>query len=203
VTARDAPPAASPGVDERLQAWLAERGIDEPRRVARATSSTLVVSKVDDGFFERLSVTLERVAGLFEPATHAAAYGLVTTARPGLPRAEAWRVGVEGILRDAEAAGFVDAAQRAEIMGGIDSVSAIVDALMWSAPPAGEAWTPSDADKSAFRQLLDDFDHGSPLFTRHYGDFEGRQVVNRCPGGGFARRFVRLAWATCTGEEGI
>ena len=51
---------------------------------------------------------------------------------------------------------------------------------------------------TAYAEALARMDDDSSIFTRYYGDFEGRRVENHCPGARVARRLIAQAWGICT-----
>jgi hypothetical protein len=180
-----------------IEAWLASHPHGPGRRVARITSRGVLVSKFEPGFFERLDATLTDVPALFDIETVRAAYR--AAAAPGVSRAEAWRLGVSSLLDNIRGEGRIDARQHAEAMAGVDSVSALLDAALWTDPGATVEWTPTSAEIAALDELAQRLAPDGDLFTRHYGSFEGTPVTNHCPGSRYARRFFEMARTIVTG----
>jgi hypothetical protein len=179
---------------EEFEAWLREAaGAMGPRRLAHAGRRTILVSKFEEGFFERLEAALQRLPALFDEQAVTVAYRTAAGMGRAASRAEAWRLAMESILRRAEASGTVDARQRAEVMAGVDSVAALLGAVTWTDPGPGSPWTPTPAETSAIAELRARLAPDGDLFTRHYGAFEGVPVVNQCPGSRYARRFLEMA----------
>ena len=179
----------------RFEAWLRERGIEGSRRIVRQSESALLVSKFGPGFAARLHEAIDRVPELFDPSVISAGYRLNDSATP---RVEAWRLAVKGLLADLGPKRGLDPDQLAEIRAGTDSVAALLDSALWSGPTVGAAWTPSESERTAYREALARMDDESSIFTRYYGEFEGRRVENHCPGSQVARRLFQQAWEICS-----
>jgi hypothetical protein len=177
-------------LEQSLLDWLrSEAGVQEPRRVAAVTSRQVVLSKFPEGFYDCLDVAISAIPGLFEAAT--------VPVTEAADRSEAWRAGMERCLFAFESGGLLDSGQRAEVMAGVDSVAALLATVFWGPRQPGGA---TDAERQAFLDLEERLRGPRSLFTRHYGTFEGRAVVNHCPGAAHARRILALAWTACTGE---
>jgi hypothetical protein len=181
----------------RFDKWLEEHGIAGGRRVARITNDAVLVSKFEPGFAARLYQALDHVPELFDAACVRARYA----AQPAeTPRVEAWRLAVNALLDDTGPARGLDRDQLAEIRAGTDSVAALLDSVLWSGPRVSDAWAPSAAELEARNDALTKMDDDSSIFTRYYGEFEGRRVENHCPGAAVARRLFAQAWETVTGK---
>ena len=109
---------------------------------------------------------------------------------------------VEGLLRDLACDRGFDPDQRAEVQAGVDSVAALLDSVLWTTPLLGVDWRVSAGEEAAFADAVLRMDDEQSLFTRYYGEFEGRHVENHCPGAQVARRLFAQAWAICTGTPG-
>lgn len=187
-----------PRMDEaehaRFERWLQDRGITEPRRVSRESADVILVSKFGPGFAARLHEAIDRLPELFDSARVQDGYAT----RAGIPRVEAWRVSVAEMLSELGPGRGLDRDQLAEIRAGTDSVAALLDSALWSGPTVGDGWRPSPAEERAYAEALARMDDDSSIFTRYYGDFEGRRVENHCPGARVARRLIAQAWEICT-----
>ena len=183
----------------RFEAWLRERGIEGRRRIARETPDAILVSKFDPGFAARLYQSLDLVPELFDPAAVRERYA---AAGPGTPRVEAWRLAINGLLGELGPARGLDPDQLAEVRAGTDSVAALLDAVLWTAPVVEAAWSPSGAEREAASDALARMDDASSIFTRYYGDFDGKRVENHCPGAPVARQLFEQGWAIVNGEQG-
>jgi hypothetical protein len=182
-----------------FEAWLREQGIEGPRRIARESNDAILVSKFEPGFAARLYAALERVPELFDAGCIAARYG----AQPGTtPRVEAWRRAVNALLDDLGPGRGLDRDQLAEIRAGTDSVAALLDSVLWTCPLLGAEWQPSPAECEARADALARMDDESSIFTRYYGDFEGKRVENHCPGAPVARRLFAQGWEICASQAG-
>jgi hypothetical protein len=182
-------------VSEELSHWLAARGIQGERRLVRASASSTLVSKFDEGFAARLHEAIDRLPELFDEDCISTLY---RAAPPASSRAEAWRKAVAGLLPELGPARGLDPDQLAEIQAGVDSVAALLDSVLWTAPTVGADWAPSSAEQTARADALARMDDDSSIFTRYYGEFEGRRVENHCPGAQVARRLFSQAWAVVT-----
>lgn len=181
----------------QFETWLRERGIEGRRRVARESGDAILVSKFDAGFAARLYQALDRLPELFDSGEVRARFEAVPA---GTSRTEAWRLAVNGMLDELGPSRGLDRTQLAEIRAGTDSVAALLDSVLWSGPAVGGDWTPSASEREALADALARMDDDSSIFTRHYGEFEGRRVENHCPGAEVARRLFAQAWDITTGS---
>ena len=176
--------------------WLASRGIEGSRRLVRESADVVLVSKFEPGFAARLHEALDRVPELFDAAGVRRRYSEVAE---GEARVEAWRLAVVSLLAELGTARGLDRDQLSEIQAGVDSVAALLDSVLWTAPGGGGEWSPSEAECEARAEALARMDDDSSIFSRYYGEFEGRRVENHCPGAQVARRLFEQAWAVTTG----
>ena len=186
--------------EDRLRSWLAsEHGIAEPRRLAREDADRLLVSKFPPGFIARVGETLERLELLSAPDPLAAASAERARCHPDDSRVENWRAAACDLVRERAAArGLTD--EDAELVtAGIASVAALMHAVLWTEPLAGDDYEPAAAERDAYRDALARTEGAGDIFTRHYGAFEGRAVVAHCPGAPYARALLESAWRACTG----
>ena len=188
------------GAEDRLRRWLAsEHGIADPRRLAREDADWLLVSKFPPGFIARVGETVERLDLFADPDPLAAATAGRARRFPRESRVEGWREAACDLVRERAAAqGLTD--EDAELVTtGIESVAALMHAVLWSDPTAGEPYKPAPAERDAYRDALARTEGSGDIFTRHYGPFEGRAVVAHCPGAPYARALLESAWRACTG----
>jgi hypothetical protein len=186
-------------LETRLNEWLRfERGFDDPRRIVQADEGTIVLSRFDDEFFPRLQAALARRREIFDRESVATRYAVVAGQDPSRPRVDAWHDAVRSLVTDARAASPLTPEQQAEILAGVDSVAAVMHAVLWTSPLAGDDYEPHPGEASAFVEVAGRFGEGHDLFTREYGLFEGRRVVAFCPGVAYARRLLESAWEICT-----
>lgn len=203
-SAADDADAARDPRERALNAWLVEtRGVDRPRRIVRADDERILVSKFEPGFAARLHELLERMPELFDAAAVIAAYEVhARAASPKTARTAAWHEAMHATLRAAGDRHAIPDLRQAEVRTGIDSVYAVIDSVLWSTPTVGDAaYTPARGEIAAYRDGLDRLEPGRDLFTRHYGVFDDRDVVNHCPGASLARVMLEQAWLACTGTE--
>jgi hypothetical protein len=180
----------------QFQAWLRERGVEGSRRVVRESADVILVSKFPAGFAARLHDALDRLPELFQAerlVTH-------TTAATGIARVEAWRLAVDALVRELGPQRDLSLDEVNEIQAGVDSVAALLDSVLWSSPTVGAPWQASQGERQAFAEALERMDDESSIFTRYYGDFEGKRVENHCPGAQVARRLFQQAWQACTAD---
>ncbi len=180
--------------EHQFAAWLQTRGIETPRRIVRASETVILVSKFKPGFAARLLDAVDLVPELFDAEVIRGGY----LARSGVSRVEAWRLSVATLLDELGPPRGLDRDQLAEIRAGTDSVAALLDSALWSGPLVGDDWSPSAAERDSYADALARMDDNSSIFTRYYGDFEGRRVENHCPGAQVARRLIAQAWDICT-----
>ncbi len=194
-------PAPVTAIEGRMQRWLEhERGIPERRRLAHADHARLLVSRFETGFAAKVGEVLMRV-GLLDDGEDliVAAYDTRAGLEPGSLRVDVWCAATSEVARDrAQALGLGE--EDADLLvAGIESVAAVLNAVLWSGPLAGEAYVPEGSEGDAYREALIGADPASGLFTRQYGTFEGRAVVSHCPGAPYARVLLAAAWRACTG----
>lgn len=186
--------------EDRLRRWFVnEHGIAEPRRLARADDDWLVVSKFPPGFIARVGETLDRLELLADPDPLAAATTDRALRFPGESRVEGWRVAAFGLVRERASAQNLTDEDAELVTAGIESVAALMHAVLWSQPLAGDSYAPASAERDAYRDALARAEGSGDIFTRHYGPFEGRAVVAHCPGAPYARALLDSAWRACTG----
>ncbi|MCY3881387.1 MAG: hypothetical protein OXG61_04635 [Chloroflexi bacterium] len=186
--------------EDRLRRWLAsEHGTAGPRRLAREDDDRLLVSKFPPGFIARVSEAVERLGILADPDPLAAATASRASHHPRESRVENWRAAACDLVRErADECGLTD--EDAELVTtGIESVAALMQAVLWSGPVVGDLYEPAEAERDAYRDALARTDASGDIFTRHYGAFEGRAVVAHCPGAPYARALLESAWRACTG----
>ena len=136
---------------------------------------------------------------LDETAVREAYDALTGKAHPEMPRVQCWHRSTSDLLRTAATSGAISNTERGLIQPGIDSVGGVMDAVLWTQPTVGTAYEPNTAERSAFLDATERVDEGRDMFTRVFGDFENRTVLNVCPGTPFARMLLEQAWLACTG----
>lgn len=186
--------------EERLRRWLAdEHGLAGPRRIAREDSDHVVVSKFPAGFIARVGETIEALDLLADPDPLAVATAARARRLPGESRVEGWHAAACDLVRERATARGLTAEDAELVTAGIDSVATVMRAVLWSDPVAGESYAPSSGELDAWRDAVARTEGAGDLFTRHYGAFEGRDVVAHCPGAPYARSLLESAWRACTG----
>ncbi|MEX1023167.1 MAG: hypothetical protein WD058_08455 [Dehalococcoidia bacterium] len=194
-------PGAPPdGFERELREWLRDAaGVEEPRRVARVAEGEVLLSKFEPGFAARLHDLLDRVPELFDSATVAANYDVTARALPAdTPRVDAWHASMHAALAAAGARMDIEDVRLAEVRTGIDSVRAVLEAVLWSGPAVGDDYAPRSGEVEAYRDGLAALADERDIFTRYYGEFDGRAVRNHCPGAAFARRMLSQGWRAIT-----
>jgi hypothetical protein len=188
------------GFEQRLQQWMEGLpGVTERRRVVRRDGARVLVSKFEEGFAAHLHDVLDRLPELFDVAFTAEAYAKAAREHPEAPRALVWRVSIGRTLRAlAEERGLTQD-DVTNVGGGLDSVAALLDSVLWTSPLAGDAgYAPAPGECEAYGDAAGRMDTDAPIFMRVYGEFEGAQVVNYCPAPLFGRRLFNQAWSICT-----
>jgi hypothetical protein len=85
------------------------------------------------------------------------------------------------------------------VLPGIESVQAILDTILWTAPAIADDYNPNRGEVEAYKDFeCGNLGAGRDPFTRYYGQLDGRRVENYCPGAQFGRRLVAQAWKICT-----
>lgn len=185
---------------DRVVAWIHDDlGIEEYRRVVRVTDDEILVSKFEHGFAASLHELLDRIPELFDEAAVVASYRQLATTLPAdTPRVDAWHGAMHRALAAAGDRLQVDDMRLAEVRTGIDSVRAVMEAVLWSGPAVSDAYQPRSGEIQAYRDGLALLADGRDIFTRYYGDFADHPVRNHCPGAAFARLMLAHAWLACT-----
>ena len=186
--------------EDRLRRWLAsEHGIAEPRRLAREDDDHLLLSKFPPGFIARVGETVERLELLADPDPLAVPTADRARRFPRESRVENWRAAACDLVRERAARRGLTEEDAELVTAGIESVAALMHAVLWSEPLAGDPYKPAAAERDAWRDALARTEGAGDIFTRHYGPFEGRAVVAHCPGAPYARALLESAWRACTG----
>ncbi len=186
--------------EDRLRRWLAsEHGIAEPRRLAREDADRLLLSKFPPGFIARVGETVERLELLADPDPLAVPTADRARRFPRESRVEGWRAAACDLVRERAADRGLTEKDAELVTAGIESVAALMHAVLWSEPLAGDHYEPAAAERDAWRDALARTEGAADIFTRHYGSFEGRAVVAHCPGAPYARALLESAWRACTG----
>ena len=188
-------------LEQRLNRWLREElGIEEPRRVVRISSERILVSKVAPHFALDLFQLVELTPQLFEEANVIEVCAArARHADPATPRSENWRAALHELLSEIRTLRCIPDERLAEIRVGIDSVFAVLESVLWTHPGLTDRYVPNAGEIAAYRECVSRFDRDHDLFTRSYGQFEGRRVENHCPGAALARTLLAHAWRACTG----
>jgi hypothetical protein len=172
-------------------------GIDEPRRIVRTDRERILVSKFDPGFAARLHDALARLPELFDLEEVSREYRRLAALDSASTRVDTWHRAICELLARVATARSISGDQQAEIRAGIDSVAGLLAALLWSNPAVGDDRGPSGGEADALTDVLARMDADPGIFTRIYGSFQDRAVVNHCPGAPFARLFLLQGWTIC------
>jgi hypothetical protein len=193
-------PVTSP-FEDGLRRWLDEQGVEGTRRLVRLDDGEALVSKFEPGFSARLHDLLDLLPGLFDESRVLEAYRSEADASPpGTRRVDAWHRAMHRSLAEAGTRLEVPDVRLAEVRTGIDSVRAVLEAVLWSDPTLDAAYEPREGERQAYVEGLAALADERDIFTRYYGTYQGRAVRNHCPGAAFARRMLAHAWRACTGE---
>ena len=201
------PMASNDGADselqDRMQRWFRETlEIDEDRRIARVDDESIVASKLPPGAAGLVHHVVDRLPEILDADAIQTAYqSRAAELPPGAPRVQAWHQGMTLLLRARTHDRGIPDVERDLIQPGIDSVEGVIDAVLWTQPTVGVDYVPNDAERSAFLDATERIDGGRDVFTRVFGLFENRHVLNVCPGASFARTMLDQAWQACTGTE--
>jgi hypothetical protein len=184
---------------EALQRWINDDlGIEGARRLVRDDGREILVSKFDEGFAAGVHDLIALMPELFEESSVIAAYE--REAAHGGIRLDAWHRGMHAMLRAAGDREHISDLRQAEVRTGIDSVYAILSTALWTEPQVDDRYAPGTGERTAYLETIETLADDRDLFTRVYGRFEGRTVVNHCPGAAFARVMLAQGWTACTGE---
>ncbi|WP_322818043.1 hypothetical protein [Tepidiforma sp.] len=173
---------------DAFERWLEHRlGPNHGRRAVVVRDDRILVSKVEPGLPARVIETVERLSELFDPVA------LREVAQPGPAPVVAWQSAVVRVLERALHEGEISPSEFDEVVAGIESVVALLDACCWTCDGSPD-WVPGPAQREALDEAERSLVAGTArLFTRHYGIFDGRPVENHCPGSSVARRLFVAA----------
>ena len=187
-------------LERRLHRWLRdEAGIDGPRRLVRVGDDRILVTKVPEGFAAELLTGVYALPALAALAPLRRAYAASAARLPGVSSVRTWRASVESLIDEALTAELVSL--REDILIGIESVEAMLDTIFWGGPTNEQGHTPLPGEREAYRDATARLESAQDLFTRRYGVFEGREVVNYCPAAPLARTILSNGWAVITGSR--
>ena len=191
------PAPSETAFEVEFQAWLATLGEPgEGRRLVRTGAREILVSKLEPDVLARVQQTLLGLSELLAPAAVRERYDAIAAATPGIQRVTAWRLAIRELLAGTD----LSPAARNEAEAGTDSVAALLDTVLWSAPVANVPFTPAEAERQAYDDARARMGGDAPIFTRYYGEFAGLPVMNHCPGAPIARKLLAEGWALCSGE---
>jgi hypothetical protein len=190
--------------DSSFSQWLvSEAHVREPRRIVKTDETTILVSKVESGFAAELHNTLDLLGFASDDDFKLQIKDRMWDAYPAnMSRVEAWRQSVKDILLEAGKKSSVPAVRLNEIQIGVDSVAALLDATLWTNPILADcSYQPAAGESKAYLENLEVLTDGSDIFTRFYGDYAGKSVLNHCPGALFARKLLSTGWEICSGID--
>ena len=190
-------------LQERMQVWFRETlEIEEDRRIARLDDESILASKLPPGAAGLVHEVVDKLPEIVNSAAVQAAYeSRAAELPPDAPRVQAWHQGLTLLLRATALERGIPDVERDLIQPGIDSVGGVMDTVLWTQPSVGAEYEPINAERSAFLDATERIDGGRDVFTRVFGVFENRHVLNVCPGASFARTMLDQAWQACTGSE--
>lgn len=184
--------------------WLiTEAQVSEPRRIVRTDETTVLVSKVESGFAVELHNTLDLLGFKSDDDFKLQVRARMWDAYPAdMGRVEAWRLSVKDVLLESGKEFSIPVVRLNEIQIGVDSVAALLDATLWTNPVlANDDYQPTTGESKAYLENLKALNDGSDIFTRFYGYYAGKSVMNHCPGALFARELLSSGWEICTGVK--
>jgi hypothetical protein len=192
----------TPISEDDFQLWLREvAGVEEWRRIVRDDGEHILLSKFEEGFAPGLHELLALMPELFDLAAMTEAHEREAAAADGTSRMDAWLRAMHATLRTAGERHSIPDVRQAEVRTGIDSAYAILQTFLWSDPKIGEPFESRESERSAYLDATRLADNEHDMFTRVYGWYEDRQVVNHCPGAPFARIMLEQGWRICSGED--
>ncbi len=190
------PAPSETAFEAEFQAWLATLGEPgEGRRLVRTGAREILVSKLEPDVLARVQQTMLGLTDLLSPEAVRERYAAIAAREPGILRVTAWRLAIRELLAGAD----LSPAARNEAEAGTDSVAALLDTVLWSAPVANLPFTLAEGERQAYEDARERMGGDAPIFTRYYGDFAGLPVMNHCPGAPIARKLLAEGWALCTG----
>lgn len=165
--------------------------------MVRADDNRILVSKFEAGFAARLHDALAQLPELFDLDVLSREYQRLASLDPAARRVDVWHSTICELLATLATARSISRTQQAEIRAGVDSVAGLLDSVLWSSPTVSDSHGASAAEAEALADVLSRMGADPGIFTRFYGSFEGKPVVNHCPGAPFGRLFLEQAWTIC------
>jgi hypothetical protein len=188
--------------EDHFHHWLRHvAGIEDWRRIARDDGERILISKFEGGFAAGVHELIALMPELFDEPAILAVYEREAATAPGTSRVDAWHRALHAMLRAAGDRHAIPNLRQAEVRTGIDSVYAILQTLFWTDPKCGASYQSRAAERSAYLEAIVSMDDVHDMFTRVYGWYEDRQVLNHCPGAPFARVMLEQGWRVCSGED--
>ncbi len=190
-------------LEQRMQRWFRETlDIDEERRIVRIDEHSILASKLPPGAAGYIYDVVDKVPEILDLEIVRSAYGEhAVGVAPETARVQAWHESTSELLRSVATEREIPETDQGLLQPGIDSVSSVMDAVLWTQPTTGGDYQPHDGERAAYRDVVQRIDGGADIFTRVFGPFEGRTVMNVCPGAPFARILLENTWQILTGTE--
>ncbi len=190
--------------DGDFDSWLRDRaGVTEWRRVVRDDGKRILLSKFDEGFAAGVHELITQMPELADRQTVRAAYGRACLGAIGRSRVDVWHEMLQSMLRRAGTRLSLTSARQAEVRAGIESVYVILQTALWSDPKVGEPHHLKASEQEAYQEALLSMADGDDRFSRNYGWYQDRQVVNHCPAAAFARILLEQGWHICSTEDAV
>ena len=191
-----------PSYIDDFSRWLRDTaGIEQWRRIVRDDGERILVSKFEAGFAASVHELIALMPELFDEPAVRAAYEHEAEAATGTSRIDVWNRALHSMLRAAGERHSIPNLRQAALRTGIDSVYAILQALLWTDPKVDAPFESRESERSAYLEAIESMDDAHDMFTRVYGWYEDRQVVNHCPGALFARVMLEQGWRVTSGED--
>lgn len=186
--------------EQRFADWLQEVcGVSEPRRVVRRDADRILVSKFEPGFAANLHDAMALLPELFDDAVMGLTYRVLAEGHQEATRTDTWQRAASLLVDQLGGDRSLGREKQAEVMAGVDSVAALLASILWSSPTVADEFVPHASEFEAYADAVARMDADRGVFSRHYGVYDGAEVVNHCPGAPFARQLLAQSWRICTG----
>ena len=184
---------------EHFKKWLRlEAEINDWRRIVRVDDTTILISKFEEDFARNLHQSISQIPELLKLPIIKMQYTNSAMKNNNIERTKNWYHAVSYIIDSSLNKTNIDNNRVIEIQAGIDSIYSILETILWTSPKTMDTYKPHEGEITAYEDLLKSMENSHDIFTKYYGNYENRKVVNHCPGAIIAKTLITHAWEVCT-----
>ena len=184
---------------EKFAKWLKnDAEINEWRRIVRIDDENILISKFKEDFAQNLHKSIALIPELLDLKIIQMQYQNLAITNKNAQRTKNWYQAINSIVNSSQYQAELGKKRVAEILAGIDSVYSILETILWTSPKVFDAYKPHAGEIIAYKDMLKSMVDNQDIFTKYYGNYEDRKVVNHCPGATIAKKMLTHAWKVCT-----